>query len=77
MNEVQINNIVIANNDDKGTGVTLRQINFEATFSDSTHLSGFVMITEGDFQQMSYSDLKAEVKKRVVENLESKLVEGN
>lgn len=69
MDDFQITNITIANSNDKGTGVDLRKIGYSGTFSDSSHLEGFVMMSEDKFFSTNYADLKKIVATQIVKNL--------
>lgn len=70
MNDLQIGTISIADNNDLGnTGVTMRQVNYLATYDDHTHLEGFVLINDNDFTAMSMNDVKAQIQKSLVTNL--------
>ncbi|WP_333604157.1 hypothetical protein [Lactobacillus acetotolerans] len=70
MNDLQIGTISIADNNDLGnTGVTMRQVNYLATYDDHTHLEGFILINDNDFTAMSMKDVKAQIQKSLVTNL--------
>lgn len=70
MNDLQIGTISIADNNDLGnTGVTMRQINYVATYNDHTHLEGFILINDNDFAAMSMNNVKTQIQKSIVTNL--------
>ncbi|MHC1511111.1 hypothetical protein ACYJZK_06240 [Pediococcus pentosaceus] len=69
MNDFQITNITIANNNDKGTEGNLRKIGYSGTFSDSSHLEGFIMMSEDKFFTTNYADLKNIVATQIIKNL--------
>lgn len=69
MNDFQITNITIANSNDKGTEVNLRKIGYSGTFSDSSHLEGFIMMSEDEFFTTNYADLKNIVANQIIKNL--------
>lgn len=69
MNDFQITNITIANSNDKGTEVNLRKIGYSGTFSDSSHLEGFIMMSEDKFFTTNYVDLKNIVATQIIKNL--------
>lgn len=69
MNDFQITNITIANSNDKGTEVNLRKIDYSGTFSDSSHLEGFIMMSEDKFFTTNYADLKNIVATQIIKNL--------
>ncbi|ASC08451.1 hypothetical protein [Pediococcus pentosaceus] len=69
MNDFQITNITIANSNDKGTEVNLRKIGYSGTFSDSSHLEGFIMMSEDKFFTTNYADLKNIVANQIIKNL--------
>lgn len=69
MNDFQITNITIANSNDKGTGGNLRKIGYSGTFSDSSHLEGFIMMSEDKFFTTNYADLKNIVATQIIKNL--------
>lgn len=70
MNDLQIGTISIADNNDLGnTGVTMRQVNYLATYADHTHLEGFILINDNDFTAMSMKDVKVQIQKSLVTNL--------
>lgn len=69
MDDFQITNITIANSDDKGTNEDLRKIGYSGTFSDSSHLEGFIMMSEDKFFTMNYADLKNIVATQIIKNL--------
>ncbi|WP_367364894.1 hypothetical protein ACLHK8_01530 [Pediococcus sp. M21F004] len=77
MNDLQIGTISIADNNDLGnSGVTMRQINYLATYDDHTHLEGFILINDNDFTAMSMNDVKAQIKKSIVTNLGGTVANG-
>ena len=47
----------------------MRQVNYLATYSDHTHLEGFILINDNDFTAMSMDDVKAQIQKSIVTNL--------
>lgn len=69
MNDFQITNITIANSNDKGTRGNLRKIGYSGTFSDSSHLEGFIMMSEDEFFTTNYADLKNIVATQIIKNL--------
>lgn len=69
MNDFQITNITIANSNDKRTGGNLRKIGYSGTFSDSSHLEGFIMMSEDKFFTTNYADLKNIVANQIIKNL--------
>ncbi|KAF0425981.1 hypothetical protein GBO86_04345 [Pediococcus acidilactici] len=69
MNDFQITNITIANSDDLGRGTTMRKIGYSGTFSDSSHIEGFVMMSEDKFMTINYADLKNIVATQIIKNL--------
>ncbi|PIO80765.1 hypothetical protein BSQ38_03455 [Pediococcus damnosus] len=70
MNDLQIGTISIADNNDLGnTGITMRQVNYVATYDDHTHLEGFILINDNDFAAMSMNDVKVQIQKSIVTNL--------
>lgn len=69
MNDFQITNITIANSNDKGTEGNLRKIGYSGTFSDSSHLEGFIMMSEDKFFTTNYADLKNIVATQIIKNL--------
>ncbi|MCJ2386847.1 hypothetical protein HZI58_06990 [Pediococcus acidilactici] len=69
MNDFQITNITIANSDDLGRGTTMRKIGYSGTFSDSSHIEGFVMMSEDKFMATNYADLKNIVATQIIKNL--------
>lgn len=66
MNQLQIANITLQN--DANMGDT-RKINYLGTFDDNSHIEGFIIIPDSDFQQLSYSQLKTKVESSVIKNL--------
>lgn len=62
MNDLQITNMVMAD-------TANRKINYTATYSDGTHIEGFVTMAEGDYEALSFKDLKAKVQSLIVTNL--------
>lgn len=69
MNDFQITNITIANSNDNGAGGDLRKIGYSGTFSDSSHLEGFIMMSEDKFFTTNYADLKNIVVNQIIKNL--------
>ncbi|MEE6729698.1 hypothetical protein PS421_08270 [Pediococcus pentosaceus] len=69
MNDFQITNITIANSDDLGKGTNMRKIGYSGTFSDSSHVEGFVMMSEDKFMTTNYADLKNIVATQIIKNL--------
>ncbi|MEF7456975.1 hypothetical protein [Pediococcus pentosaceus] len=69
MNNLQITNITIANSNDKGTGVNLRKVGYTGTFSNNSHLEGFIMMSEDEFLTTNYADLKKIVANQIIKNL--------
>mgnify|MGYP006863020775 CR=1 FL=1 len=69
MNDFQITNITIANSDDLGRGTTMRKIGYSGTFSDSSHIEGFVMMSEDKFMTTNYANLKENVINQIIKNL--------
>ncbi|ARW24625.1 hypothetical protein ABHC39_05755 [Pediococcus acidilactici] len=69
MNDFQITNITISNSDDLGRGTTMRKIGYSGTFSDSSHIEGFVMMSEDKFFTTNYADLKNIVATQIIKNL--------
>lgn len=65
MNDLQITNMVMAD-------TANRKINYTATYADGTHIThieGFVTMAEGDYEALSFKDLKAKVQSLIVTNL--------
>lgn len=62
MNDLQITNMVMAD-------TTNRKISYTATYSDGTHIEGFVTMVEGEYEALSFVDLKAKVQSLIVTNL--------
>ncbi|KAF0435805.1 hypothetical protein GBO89_02230 [Pediococcus pentosaceus] len=69
MNDFQITNITIANSNDNETKGDLRKIGYSGTFSDSSHLEGFIMMSEDKFFTTNYADLKNIVATQIIKNL--------
>ncbi len=69
MNDFQITNITISNSDDLGRGATMRKIGYSGTFSDSSHIEGFVMMSGDKFFTTNYADLKNIVATQIIKNL--------
>ncbi|MCT1176744.1 hypothetical protein [Pediococcus pentosaceus] len=69
MNDFQITNITIANSDDNEAKGNLRKIGYSGTFSDSSHLEGFIMMSEDKFFTTNYADLKNIVATQIIKNL--------
>lgn len=62
MNDLQITNMVMVD-------TANRKINYTATYVDGTHIEGFVTMAEGDYEALSFIDVKNEVQKRIADNL--------
>lgn len=62
MNDLQITNMVMAD-------TANRKINYTATFADGTHIEGFTTMAEGEYEALSFKDLKAKVQSLIVTNL--------
>lgn len=62
MNDLQITNMVL-------TDTSNRKISYTATYADGTHIEGFVTMAEGDYEALSFKDLKAKVQSLIVTNL--------
>lgn len=69
MKDLQVTTITIANNDDLGNGATKRKISYTGSFSDGTHVEGFILLNEEDFLKANFSDLKTTIGNRLIENL--------
>lgn len=69
MNDFQITNITIANSNDNESKGDLRKIGYSGTFSDSSHLEGFIMMSEDKFFTTNYADLKNIVATQIIKNL--------
>lgn len=69
MNDFQITNITIANSNDNESKGDLRKIGYSGTFSDSSHLEGFIMMSEDKFFTTNYADLKNIVANQIIKNL--------
>lgn len=69
MSDFQITNITIANSNDNETKGNLRKIGYSGTFSDSSHLEGFIMMSEDQFFTTNYADLKNIVATQIIKNL--------
>jgi hypothetical protein len=72
MNDFQITNITIANSNDNESKGDLRKIGYSGTFSDSSHLEGFIMMSEDKFFTTNYADLKNIVATQIIKNLGGK-----
>lgn len=62
MNDLQITNMVMVD-------TANRKVNYTASYGDGTHIEGFVTIAEGEYEAMSFTDVKNEVQKRIADNL--------
>lgn len=72
MNDFQITNITIAKSNDNEAKGDLRKIGYTGTFSDNSHLEGFIMMSEDKFFTTNYADLKNIVVTQIIKNLGGK-----
>lgn len=69
MSDLQITTITVSNNADLGNGTTKRKIGYTGSFSDGTHIEGFILLSEEDFLKTNFSDLKNTIGNKLIENL--------
>ncbi|MBF7104626.1 hypothetical protein I6H67_04090 [Pediococcus pentosaceus] len=72
MNDFQITNITIAKSNDNEAKGDLRKIGYTGTFSDNSHLEGFIMMSEDKFFTTNYANLKNIVVTQIIKNLGGK-----
>ena len=75
MNDLQITTITVSNNDDLGNGATKRKIGYTGSFSDGTHIEGFILLSEEEFLKTNFSDLKNIIGNKLIENLGGQISE--
>lgn len=70
MNDFQITTITVENNNELGQGATMRKVSYSGTFVDHSHTEGFILITDDEFNSTTMNDLKINLAKKLVGNLE-------